>query len=110
VSAVVFRRVAIHEVLRKHGEEILSYRNAGDWVVYIRIHELGAIAFNPKSLNVHRRHQSSVTIGNSNQRHFDEIVKVQTDTLRRFNLGSAAEAKAKAYADKVAAHFGLEDV
>lgn len=110
VSAVVFRRDAIHEVLRKHGDEILSYRNAGDWVAYIRIHELGAIAFNPKSLNAHRRHQSSVTIGNSNQRHFDEIVKVQTDTIRRYNLGPAAEAKAKAYAEKVAAHFGLENV
>jgi glycosyltransferase involved in cell wall biosynthesis len=107
VSAVVFRKSALQDVLTRHGAEILSYRNAGDWVAYIRLHECGAIAFNPKSLNDHRRHQSSVTIGNSNQLHLDEIIKVQTETIARFRLGPDASSKAQHYASKVAVQFGL---
>lgn len=108
VSAVLFRRQALMEVLIEHGEEIMSYRNAGDWVAYIRTHEKGAIAFNPQSLNSHRRHANSVTIGNSNKLHLDEIVKVQREAISRYDLGSDAMLRANDYARKVAEHFGIE--
>lgn len=107
VSAVVFRRKEISDVLTEHEREILSYRNAGDWVAYIRLHERGAFAFNPTTLNSHRRHQSSVTIGNSNRRHLDEIIKVQADTIARFRLGPAATKQASDYAGRIAVQFGL---
>ena len=107
VSAVVFRRTVLQQVLTEHAPEILSYRNAGDWVTYIRIHELGAIAFSPKPLNSHRRHNTSVTIGNSNQVHLDEIVRVQTETITRLGLNENASSQARRYASKVAVQFGL---
>lgn len=107
VSAAVFRREPLLDTLEQHAKEITSFRNAGDWVTYIRLNERGGIAFCPLSLNSHRRHQSSVTIGNSNQLHLDEIVKVQTETIARHNLGHEATAQAEAYARRIAVQFGL---
>ncbi len=54
---------------------------------YLRLLERGGIAFTPKALNDHRRHAGSVTIGNANHRHYDEIVAVQADTIARHELG-----------------------
>ena len=106
-SGVVFRRSVLQDVLTRHGEEIISYRNAGDWVAYLRLLERGSIAFTPKALNDHRRHAGSVTIGNANQRHYDEIVAVQADTIARHDLGEEARKRADEYAAQVASYFGI---
>jgi glycosyltransferase involved in cell wall biosynthesis len=107
VSSVVFRREALQEVLRDHSKEILSYRNAGDWVVYLRLLEKGAIAFSPRALNLHRRHGGSVTVGNFNIRQLREIVRVQRETIERHGLGEDAQRAADAYAQKLYEQFGL---
>jgi glycosyltransferase involved in cell wall biosynthesis len=108
VSAVLFRRDALRAALDANKDEVLSYRNAGDWVTYLRILENGgSIAFCPRALNSHRRHQQSVTVGNFNLRQLQEIVRVQRDTIQRFSLGADAEARADAYAQKLYEQFGL---
>jgi len=109
VSAVVFERQALKAVLDDHGEEIMSYRNAGDWVTYLRLLEAGDIVFTPEALNDHRRHSNSVTIGNANQRHLDEIVKVQRMTISRHGLGNTSAGRAADYARTVAKQFGLPE-
>lgn len=107
VSGVVFRRDALREVLERHGDEIASYRNAGDWVAYLRLLEKHAVSFSPRALNLHRRHQGSVTIGGFNVSQLAEIVKVQRDTIRRFSLGHHAVEKADRYAQTLYVQFGL---
>jgi len=107
VSAVLFRRDALQEVLKDHLGEIKAYRNAGDWLAYLRLLEKGAIAFTPRVLNSHRRHQDSVTIGSFNVRQLREIIAVQRDTIERFGLDDSARAAADAYAQKLYEQFGL---
>lgn len=107
VSAVVFRRNALLKVLLDEQEEIFSYRNAGDWVVYLRILETGAIAYCPRSLNSHRRHQSSVTVGSFNLSQLEEIVRVQSDTIDRHELSVSEALRADDYAQKLYEQFGL---
>lgn len=107
VSAAVFRRDVLLQTLRTHKDEIMSYRNAGDWVTYIRLLETGSVSYSPKSLNSHRRHQSSVTIGNANERHLAEIRMVQEDTMSRNSLGVEYRSAAYAYYCKIEEHFGL---
>ena len=107
VSGVVFRRESLRKVLLDAGKEIFSYRNAGDWVVYLRLLERGAIAYSPRALNSHRRHQSSVTIGSFNLAQLQEIVRVQTNTIRRHELGDPAIALADGYAQRLYEQFGL---
>lgn len=105
VSGVVFRREALLETLLAHKQEIMSYRNAGDWVTYVRLLERGAVAFSPRSLNSHRRHQTSVTVGNFNLPHLREIAKVQNEMLARHRLNDDASAKAANYVRKLAKQF-----
>lgn len=107
VSGVLFRRVPMREALAQNLDEIASYRNAGDWVAYLRLLEKGDIAFNPRALNSHRRHQSSVTIGSFNARQLQEIARVQSETIARFKLGAAARYSATAYAQRLYEQFGL---
>ncbi|RUY57908.1 glycosyltransferase [Mesorhizobium sp. M7A.F.Ca.CA.001.09.2.1] len=107
VSGVLFRREALRQALSQNLDEIASYRNAGDWVAYLRLLEKGDIAFHPHPFNSHRRHQSSVTIGSFNASHLQEIARVQSETIARFHLGAAAQESASAYAQRLYAQFGL---
>ncbi|TPM32638.1 glycoside hydrolase family 99-like domain-containing protein [Mesorhizobium sp. B2-3-5] len=107
VSGVLFRREAIEDALAKHSEEIMSLRNAGDWVTYLRLLEHGSIAFSPRSLNSHRRHQSSVTVGNFDLRHLQEIRQVQADTIHRHELGPVALKRASIYERELSEQFGI---
>lgn len=107
VSAVVFRREALKAVLESRGEEIAARRHTGDWATYLHLMETGAVAFSPRSLNSHRRHGKSVTVGNFNVGLLGEIVEVQRDTIRRFHLGPTAELDARRYAQELYEQFGL---
>jgi glycosyltransferase involved in cell wall biosynthesis len=107
VSGVVFRRNELRRALAEHGDEIVSFRNAGDWVVYLRLLEQGSVAYNPRSLNSHRRHGQSVTIGNFNLRQLREITEVQQRAILRHELGDAAIAQADRYAQKLYMQFEL---
>ncbi|RWC32699.1 glycoside hydrolase family 99-like domain-containing protein [Mesorhizobium sp.] len=107
VSGVLFRREALRNALARHNEEIMSLRNAGDWVTYLRLLENGSIAFSPRSLNSHRRHQSSVTIGNFDLRHLQEIRRVQAETIRSHDLGPVALKRASVYERELSERFGI---
>lgn len=107
VSAVVFRRDALKETLADNFAEITSYRNAGDWVAYLRLLEKGSIAFTPRVQSSHRRHQGSVTIGSFNIRQLREIIAIQRDTIERFGLDDGKRAAAEEYAQKLYEQFDL---
>ncbi|MGC7846712.1 glycoside hydrolase family 99-like domain-containing protein [Desulforudis sp. 1088] len=107
VSAVVFRRNVLAATLKAHAEEIASFRFAGDWVLYLRLLEQGAVAFCPLSLNSHRRHQRGVTIGGFGLQQLQEIIEVQRDTIQRFELDAQASLKASAYAQRLYEQFGF---
>jgi glycosyltransferase involved in cell wall biosynthesis len=109
VSGVVFRREHLLRVLRDNLTEITSYANAGDWVTYLHLLERGSIAFNPRSLNSHRRHEKSVTVGNFSLKQLREILHVQEATISRYYLGPAAKLSADRYAQKLYEQFGLAE-
>lgn len=108
VSAVVFRREPLLEVLRSHRDLVTRHRVAGDWLVYLLLLERGGLCFRPEVLNRHRRHAGSVTSALDRQRHFDEVVGVQAIARERFALGDEARARASAYAEQLRRHLGLD--
>src|SRR5690606_29989345 len=71
VSAVVWRREALLRALDACGEELASYRMAGDWRLYLEALSVpGArVAYEATPLNVHRRHAQSVTHALDAERH-----------------------------------------
>ncbi|MCJ2044956.1 glycosyltransferase [Methylobacterium sp. J-078] len=88
VSSVLWRRKALLDALERSAEDLNRLRVAGDWRVYIEClltpgSKLGYVA---ESLNVHRRHSSSVTHKISARRHLGEVAYVHT--LIRNKLGS----------------------
>jgi hypothetical protein len=68
--------------MQEHIEEITQYRIAGDWLVYLLLLRDGGLSFNAESLNQHRRHGNSVTIGSKAQGHLDEIRSLHAHAQR----------------------------
>lgn len=107
VSAVTFRRSTLLDVLTQWDKDIVSLRNAGDWLVYLRVLEQGRIAFTSTPLSSHRRHAHSVTISSFDEAQLLEIRSVQASTIRRHRLGPSAIEKATLYAQTLYQQFGL---
>jgi glycosyltransferase involved in cell wall biosynthesis len=107
VSAVVFRRDTLLHVLRTHIEDIARFRIAGDWLTYTLLLECGKVAFRPRALNKHRRHESGVTLGSNLTRHFAEIIAMQQLVQRLASVAPATLAAADKYAQEIYVQFGL---
>jgi len=107
VSAALFRRDALLNALHREFDTICSFRIAGDWVTYIAVLAQGDIAFVPESLNLHRRHRSSVTLGSDNRPHMLEILRVQRMVAERYGLQDATAAKVARYDEHLRGHFRL---
>jgi glycosyltransferase involved in cell wall biosynthesis len=107
VSAVVFRKSALLACLREAIDDIAAYRNAGDWVAYVKLLRTGKIAFDPRSLNLHRRHEQSVTLAAFNEQQLREILKVQQWVAKEFDVPRGVAKIATAYAEDLYARFGL---
>jgi glycosyltransferase involved in cell wall biosynthesis len=106
VSAVLFRRAVLADVLKEFLEELCDFRNVADWLCYVRVLQRGAVAFRAEALNYHRRHASGV-ISSADRRHLDEIVAMhqiveQTTAIREEKRRAAREWRAF-----VAKQFGL---
>jgi len=107
VSAVLFRRDAILNVITESIEEISKYKIAGDWLTYCLTLEAGKISFSSRPLNLHRRHAASVTIGSNNRLHMREILEVQRLLRRKYNCPPEVEEAARSYSKKIYEQFGL---
>jgi glycosyltransferase involved in cell wall biosynthesis len=107
VSAVVFKREAISTVLKENIDDIKQFKNAGDWVTYIYILMHGDIAYAKHSLNLHRRHESSVTISGFNIGQLEEILTVQKKVKELYTVDESVVNKAKDYSQVLYEQFGL---
>ncbi|GAB2497605.1 glycoside hydrolase family 99-like domain-containing protein [Arenimonas alkanexedens] len=108
VSAVVFRREPLLEVLREGIDEIADYSIAGDWVVYLRLLARGRACFEPTAFNRHRRHSSSVTIASAADKHLDEVSRAQAEAQRLFPIDEGVRRAAGDYLAVLRAQFGLD--
>ena len=107
MSAVVFKRNAISNVLKEKIDEIKKYKNAGDWVAYIYTLNHGGIAYSSKSLNNHRRHECSVTISAFDIEQLKEILTVQKTVKERYTVDEEVIATANSYSQVLYEQFGL---
>lgn len=106
VSAVVFRREVISKVFADHVEEILSFKKAGDWVVYFRTLFHGSIAFSPRAANCHRRHKRGVIGGGREQDLLAEIARVQQLVASNLLVTDDVRLKASNFLARLQEQFG----
>jgi glycosyltransferase involved in cell wall biosynthesis len=84
VSGVVFRRDALLDAMRNVGEELFTYRVAGDWRIYVELClACSRVVYEPATLNGHRRHGASVTHALHAARHLQEIRQIH-ELCRRY--------------------------
>jgi glycosyltransferase involved in cell wall biosynthesis len=107
VSAVIFDSACLRNVLHLNQERILSYRLAGDWLVYVELLKYGSIAFTPVPANIHRRHQNSVTLASFGAKHLDEIRKMQAYVTTDFFVSKEKSEAAHTYLKKLARQFDI---
>jgi len=105
VSAVLMRRSALQQTLDGLTQQLYGMKVAGDWLVYLHIMMQGKVCHSKKPLNLHRRHDSSVTGALAVARHIDEIIAMQQEAMRLVPPSPAAVAQAQDYIDQVCDHF-----
>lgn len=108
VSAVLFRRSVIESVMQELGAKLLSYRVAGDWLVYLTVLRNGQISYHSKSLNAHRRHVSSVTGAIARRKHYDEVAELQSLARSMVETSPETDMKGKQWLDHVRHYLGIE--
>lgn len=107
VSAVLFRRKALETALADIGDDLFDYRIAGDWLVYLHVLLQGKVYYNEKSLNLHRRHSSSVTNALDASRHLEEVCRLQEIGKSLSAPSRKTLTKADAYIEKLRGHFAI---
>jgi glycosyltransferase involved in cell wall biosynthesis len=99
VSGVIFDRAALQNVLGRHMDEIMKYRVAGDWCVYALLAMTGNFAYDPRPMNYHRRHESSVTISRFTRAEWNEIRDMQAFVASMVDVPDDFSRRAKEYLD-----------
>jgi glycosyltransferase involved in cell wall biosynthesis len=98
-SAVLWKRPVLLEALDRCDDELSRYRMAGDWRVYIELlaASRGHVAYVASPLNVHRRHEKSVTHELKGRRHRDEIARVHRAIRDRLGSDKDLRQRQAAY-------------
>jgi glycosyltransferase involved in cell wall biosynthesis len=107
-SAVVFRKNSLISAFDSYEDQILSYRYAGDWLVYMAtLASGGSLAFTANPLNMHRRHTSSVTIQSFGRDHLEEVVGVQNYIMNNFPVSDDVREIIKSYRLSLSEQFDV---
>lgn len=108
VSACVFRKDALQTALEQSFDEIGRFRIAGDWMTYVRTLAHGRIAYDPRALNLHRRHDTSVTASAlAPAQALAEIADMQALVRAEFAPAQGTQDIAAAYLETLRRQFGL---
>lgn len=83
VSSVLWDRQHLSDTLHSLGSELTAYSLVGDWRLYLASLNKPdvSVAYVSESLNVHRRHASSVTHALDMQQHLNEILAMHRCAL-----------------------------
>ena len=108
-SGVLFQRQALRAALARLGDELSTFRVAGDWRLYIELlDQPGAqVAYVAEPLNIHRRHGDSTTHRLDAQTHLGEIARIHRLIGRGPTVLDGDRMRQHAYRAQLAEQFGL---
>ncbi len=109
VSGVVWRRSAFLSALEATRAQHETMRVASDWKMYAYAAlNCGPVGYVAKSLNMHRRHNESVTHSRKAKRHYKEIIEVQKYIAGKVTLDKALLKQRDTYRNEVQEYLGLK--
>lgn len=89
---------------------VSSMRMCGDWLFYLRAMRGGSIAYHPEPLNLHRRHDATVTSKTEGSlRYFDEFKVIREYVHNTYRLDECARQKIEAFTRQDLERFGIEN-
>jgi glycosyltransferase involved in cell wall biosynthesis len=108
VSCALWKRDTLVDAMRKCEGQLLTYRMAGDWHLYVELMTAVDcnVAFVAQPLNVHRRHAASVTHALAANRHLEEIERIHQLVQERTDSEELAEKQSR-YIAEVAQQLGV---
>jgi glycosyltransferase involved in cell wall biosynthesis len=108
-SAVVWRREALLRALASCQAELLAFKMAGDWRLYLEALSFpGArVAYEALPLNVHRRHGDSVTHALDAEQHIREIASCHRFLNKSFNSPLQVRQAQGSYLVEVSRQLGV---
>jgi hypothetical protein len=109
-SAVLFRRSALSAALERCRDDLHTLSVAGDWRVYVEMLAVPSskLVYLASPLNVHRRHERSVTHRLAARRHLVEIGQVHAAVARLGGISLLERGRQRAYRRKLRSEFGLK--
>jgi hypothetical protein len=106
VSAVVWRRQALLAALDGVGDELASWRVAGDWRLYVELLSRGGrIAYIAQALNLHCRDAASASARMPAQAHLDEIDRMHRLIRERIGPAPGLVGRQTRYLKEAAKHL-----
>ena len=104
-SAVLWRRTALLDALRRAEADLQHLRMAGDWRLYAEVLSRAGsqVAYVAAPLNRHRRHPNSVTTGLGRAAHVAEIGRVHAAVARLLGPDAVLCRRQRSYRRSVAA-------
>jgi glycosyltransferase involved in cell wall biosynthesis len=107
-SAVVWEREALLNALDASRDALQEYRLAADWHLYAAAAwSAPRVAYLASPLNVHRRHDSSVTATLNGHEHVEEIERVQGFVAEMLGDNDTARRRMRAYANTLRDQFSV---
>jgi glycosyltransferase involved in cell wall biosynthesis len=108
-SAVVWKRAALLAALERCGADLDSLKAAGDWRLYVELmaESPGNVAYLAAPLNIHRRHDASVTHCMAAAVHLSEIARMHRLVREKLAPDAQTLARQDAYLAEIAEQFAL---
>lgn len=103
VSSAVIKNNDYNQIL----EQAKSFHLAGDWYTYMNILKKGKIAYFKNSYNYHRMQTQGLTLSTSNEKEFEEIVRLQDYAIEHFNISDDIKEKIFKRRERERVRFGL---
>ncbi|MBR4762553.1 MAG: glycosyltransferase family 2 protein [Clostridia bacterium] len=82
VSSAVFKKDDYSDIF----DELINYRQVGDYYFYLSVMQRGKIAFKNKPLNYYRMHGTNVTSTTKKQLHLEELKRVHSILQKKFGF------------------------
>jgi len=111
VSAVLLSREKLLAAMSSLGAEINEHDLVGDWRLYIELllQDKSEVAYVAEALNVHRRHDGSVTHLLSAEQHIREVEALHTLLIERLGGDEQLQLSMDDYIAELSKHFGLPE-
>jgi glycosyltransferase involved in cell wall biosynthesis len=107
-SAVVWERETLLDALATSREALREYRLVGDWHLYAAAALTAPrVAYLSAPLNIHRRHNSSVTATLNGHQHVEEVERVQGFVAEALGDDDVTRRRMRAYVERLRDQFGI---